>query len=148
MTKLSKNCLVNEWNLFFDALARVFSNCGKKGFINIPSLIQKIAYALVFNRRINFAQLIWRTMVVRLTSGKRDFSEGDPVTCYYPRFLTLIINNILEPHHINLYNNSHYENSPSTTKRFYSRLNKNTKILDVPVVISRYMSNKIGRAHV
>ena len=58
LTKLFKSNLVIEWDCFFDTLAKVFSNTGKKGFFNISTLLQNIAYAVVFNRRVNIAQLV------------------------------------------------------------------------------------------
>ena len=63
---LSKNQLVNEWNVFFDTLANVFSNCTRTNFHKIPSLIQIIGFAVVFNRRINFGHVLWGVLVRRV----------------------------------------------------------------------------------
>ena len=57
LTRLSKSLLVDEWSSFFDTLIKVFANCAKISFSNIPSLLQYIGFAVAYNRRINFAQL-------------------------------------------------------------------------------------------
>ena len=55
LTRLSKSLLVDEWSSLFDTLIKVFANCTKTNFSNIPSLLQYIGYAVAYNRRINFA---------------------------------------------------------------------------------------------
>ena len=57
LTKISKSLLIDEWSSLFDTLIKVFANCTKTTFSNIPSLLQYIGYAVANNRRINFAQL-------------------------------------------------------------------------------------------
>ena len=84
LTKLSKSLLVDEWSCFFDTLIKVFANCTKTNFSNIPSLLQYIGFAVANNRRINFAQLTWHVMVRRIIASKRDFGLGNKVSCYYP----------------------------------------------------------------
>ena len=58
LAKIFKNKMVIEWYCLFDTLNKVFGNCDKKGFHNISSTIQYIAYAIVFDQRVNIAQLI------------------------------------------------------------------------------------------
>ena len=94
MTRLSKSNLVSEWDCYFDSLAKAFVNCTKTSFHNIPSQLMYIGYAVAHNLRINFAQLIWTPMVRRLIAAKRDLALGNKIHCYYPRFLTLILNHI------------------------------------------------------
>ena len=120
LTKLSKSLLVDEWSCFFDTLIKVFANCTKTSFSNIPSLLQYIGFAVANNRRINFAQLIWHVMVRRIIASKRDFGLGNKVSCYYPRFLSIILNHILSPEHVVIFNNSAFEVSQTTTKKFYT----------------------------
>ena len=76
LTKLSKSLLVDEWSSFFDTLIKVFANCTKTSFSNIPSLMRYIGYTVANNRRINFAQLTWHVMVRRIIASKRDFGLG------------------------------------------------------------------------
>ncbi|KAK1400955.1 hypothetical protein POM88_000560 [Heracleum sosnowskyi] len=95
MVKLSKSFVVREWDLFFDTIARVFGNCTKTNFHCITSLNQYIAYAIVFGRILNFAEILWNLMLNRLAHSRRDSDNGVKVKCWYPRFLTLIINHLL-----------------------------------------------------
>ena len=121
LTKLSKSNLVDEWSCFFDTMIKVFTNCTKTSFSNISSLLQYIGFAVANNQRINFAQLIWHIMVRRISAAKRDHGLGNKVQCYYPRFLSIILNHLLLPEHIALFNNSAFEVSQTTNKKFYTR---------------------------
>ncbi|KAK1396442.1 hypothetical protein POM88_006305 [Heracleum sosnowskyi] len=95
MVKLSKSFVVREWDLFYDTIARVFGNCTKTNFHCITSLNQYIAYAIVFGRRLNFTEILWNLLLNRLAHSRRDSDNGVKVRCWYPRFLTLIINHLL-----------------------------------------------------
>ena len=143
LTKLSKSNLVDEWSCFFDTLIKVFANCTKTSFSNISSLLQYIGFAVANNQRINFAQLIWHIMVRRITAAKRDHGLGNKVQCYYPRFLSIILNHILSPEHTALFNNSAFEVSQTTNKKFYTRLATSLKYTNIPVVVTPYLSNYI-----
>ena len=62
LTKMFKTNLVREWDLIFDTLAKVFSNCTQNSFQNIPSILQHIAYAITYNRRIDIGSLIFNIL--------------------------------------------------------------------------------------
>ena len=143
LTRLSKSLLVDEWSSFFDTLIKVFANCTKTSFSNIPSLLQYIGFAVAYNRRINFAQLTWHAMVRRIIAAKRDYGLGNKVSCYYPRFLSVILHHILSPEHMALYNSSPFEVAQTTTKKFFTRLATSLKFTNVPVVVTPYLSNFI-----
>ena len=106
LTRLSKSNLVTKWDCFFDTLTKVFSNCTKISFHNIQSKLQYSGYIVAYNQRINLARPIWTPMVRRLFTAKRDLTLGNKVQCYYPRFLTLILNHILSPAHKAIFDNS------------------------------------------
>ena len=141
LTKFSKSNLVNEWDCFFDTLAKVFANCTKTSFHNISSLLQYIGYDVANNQRLNIAQLIRSEMVRRIITAKRDHGLGNKVQFYYPICLTIIMNHILSPEHKALFDNSVFEVSLTTNKKFYTRLNNSNKYSNIPVVITPYMSN-------
>ena len=143
LTRLSKSLFVDEWSSFFDTLIKVFANCTKTSFSNIPSLLQYIGFAVAYNRRINFAQLTWHAMVRRIITAKRDFGLGNKVSCYYPRFLSVILHHVLSPEHMALFNNSPFEVAQTTTKKFFTRLATSLKFTIVPVVVTPYLSNFI-----
>ena len=143
LTRLSKSLLVDEWSSFFDTLIKVFANCTKTSFSNIPSLLQYIGFAVAYNRRINFAQLTWHAMVRRIIAAKRDYGLGNKVSCYYPRFLSVILHHVLSPEHMALFNNIPFEVAQTTTKKFFTRLATSVKFTNVPVVVTPYLSNFI-----
>ena len=143
LTKISESNMVNEWDCFFDTLAKVFANCTKTSFHNISSLLQYIGYAVANNQRINLSQLIYNQMVRRIIIAKIDHGLGNKVQCYYPIFLTIILNHILTPEHKALFGNSAFEVSLTTHNKFYTRLSTSSKYSNVPVVVTPYMSNYI-----
>ena len=78
-----------------------------------------------------------------LLASKRDFGLRNKVSCYYPRFLSIILNHILSPEHAALFNNSAFEVAQTTTKKFYTRLATSLKFTNVPVIVTPYLSNYI-----
>ena len=123
MTRLSKLNLVTKWDCYFDSMAKAVANCTKTSFHNIPSQLMYIGYAVAHNLRINFAQLICTPMVRRLIAAKRDLALGNKISCYYPKFLTLILNHILSPQDKAIFDNGLFEVSQITHKKSYTRLN-------------------------
>ena len=83
-------------------------------------------------------------MVRRIIAAKRDHGQGNKVQCYYPRFLSIILNHLLSPEHIALFNNSAFEVSQTTNKKFYTRLNTSLKYTNIHVVVTPFMSNFIN----
>ncbi|KAK1397586.1 hypothetical protein POM88_007449 [Heracleum sosnowskyi] len=143
LTKLSKANLVCEWDILFDTLAKVFSNCTKSNFQHIPSLLQYIAYAIVFNVRLNIGHLIWSLMVRRVSNARIDHDSGRNVRCFYPRFLTILINHVLSDAHKELFSNAVSIPSPTTFSKFYQRLHTSSKWNMTPVVVSPFMAQFI-----
>ena len=143
LTKLSKSNLVAKWDCFFDTLAKVFGNCIKSSFANIPSLLQYIGLAIVHNQRINIGQLLFSTIIKCLLSAKDDHSRGRKVRCYYPKFLMLIANHLLSPEHKALFSNAAFEVSPTTHKKFFTRLETSLKFSQVPVLVTPFMATFI-----
>ena len=106
----------------------MFANCTKTSFSNIPSLLLYIGFAVANNRRIKFAQLTWHVMVRRIIAAKRDFGLGNKLSCYYPRFLSVILHHVLSPEHMALFNNSPFEVAQTTTKKFFHQVGHLTEI--------------------
>ncbi|KAK1359672.1 hypothetical protein POM88_044146 [Heracleum sosnowskyi] len=144
MVKLSKSFVVREWDMFFDTIARVFGNCTKTNFHYITSLNQYIAYAIVFGRRLNFAEILWNLIINRLAHSRRDSDNNVKVKCWYPRFLTLIINHLLTTEQVELFRETRFETSPTTDTKFYSRLDVSSKFLNILVLVSPLMSQFIN----
>ena len=103
-----------------------------------------IGYVVAHNLRINFAHIIWTPMVRRIIAAKRNLALGDKINCYYPKFLTIILNHIITPLDKASFDNSLFEVSQTTHKKFYTRLHTSYKFTGIPVVITPYMSNYIN----
>ncbi|KAK1370328.1 hypothetical protein POM88_036420 [Heracleum sosnowskyi] len=144
MAKLIKGNLVCEWDLFFDTLAKVFGNCTKNNFQNIPYPLQVIGYAIVFNKRLNYGHLLWEIIVRRVFNARKEFDSGRKIKCYYPRFLSLVLNSLLSNEHQELFRNGHFFISPTTDRKFYQGLQTSFRYSNVPVLISNYMTNFIN----
>ncbi|KAK1397203.1 hypothetical protein POM88_007066 [Heracleum sosnowskyi] len=144
MVKLSKSFVVREWDMFFDTIARVFGNCTKTNFHCITSLNQYIAYAIVYGRRLNFAEILWNLILNRLAHSRRDSDNNGKVKCWYPRFLTLIINHLLTAEQVELFRETRFETSPTTYTKFYTRLDVSSKFLNIHVLVSPLMSQFIN----
>ncbi|KAK1369609.1 hypothetical protein POM88_035701 [Heracleum sosnowskyi] len=144
MTKLLKGNLVCEWDLFFDTLAKVFGNCTKNNFQNIPYLLQVIGYAIVFNKRLNSGHLLWEIVARRVFNARKEFDHGRKIKCFYPRFLSLVLNSLHSNEHQELFRNGRFLISPTTDKKFFQRLETSFRYINVPVLISNYMTNFIN----
>lgn len=142
LTKLTKKDLVSD--CFFDTLAKVFANCNKNTFSNIPSLLQYIGYVVVYNRRSNFGKLHLCVIVNRIRAARRDLTTGEKVSCYYPRFLMLIFNHLVSAEHQPLFLKEKFEVSMHTHKKFFIRFNIKGKFPNIPVLITSYMANFIN----
>ncbi|KAK1364987.1 hypothetical protein POM88_040548 [Heracleum sosnowskyi] len=140
LPKLSNANLVCEWDILFDTLAKVFSNCTKSNFQNIPSLLQYIVYDIVFNVRLNIGHLIWSLIVRRVSNVMIDHDSGRKVRCFYPRFLTILINHVLSDAHKELFLNAVYVPSPTTASKFFQRLHTSQKLNMTPAVVSPFMA--------
>ena len=83
-------------------------------------------------------------MVRRIITANRDHGLGNKVQCYYPRFLTLILNHIFSPEQKALFDNSAFDVFLTTHKKFHTRLSTSSKFSNIHVIITSYMSNYIN----
>ena len=68
---------------------------------------------------------------------------GNKVSCYFPRFLSMILHHVLSPEHMALFNNSPFEVAQTTTKKIFTRLATSLKYTNNPVVVTPHLSNFI-----
>ncbi|KAK1372574.1 hypothetical protein POM88_028767 [Heracleum sosnowskyi] len=88
-----KHYLPKPWNFFFHTLIHVFT-AKLTNLHGIPLFLQKIGFAIAHNRHINIGRLLIDQVI--LCMGPLDERTGiDDVLCFYPRFLQLILNDIL-----------------------------------------------------
>ncbi|KAK1392835.1 hypothetical protein POM88_011891 [Heracleum sosnowskyi] len=88
-----KHYLTKPWNFFFHTLIHVFT-AKLTNLHGIPLFLQKIGFAIATNRHINIGRLVIDQVI--LCMGPLEERTGiDDVLCFYPRFLQLILNDIL-----------------------------------------------------
>lgn len=89
-----KHFLPREWNFFFHTLSRVFAP-KRGGFHGITHFIQVVGFAVAYNLNINFGKLIMEQILDKMGDvDERDIMKND-VHCFYPRFLQLILDDVL-----------------------------------------------------
>ena len=81
LNRLKKSGLVQEWDLYFDTLSKVFGNCTRKNYNIIPSSIQFLGFCLAYNRCINFGHLIFNLLVHRIRTASVNFANGNHAQC-------------------------------------------------------------------
>ncbi|KAK1401134.1 hypothetical protein POM88_000739 [Heracleum sosnowskyi] len=88
-----KHYLTKPWNFFFHTLIHVFT-AKLTNLHGIPLFLQKIGFAIANNRHINIGKLVIDQIIMCM--GLLDERTGiDNVLCFYPRFLQLILNDVL-----------------------------------------------------
>ena len=143
LPSLRKGNLVSEWELFFDTLIKTFGNCTRENNTLITSFIQYIGYSIAYNHPINIGQHLFALILNRVRAAIRNVQAGTPVQCFYPRFLSQIINTLLTPEHRLFYANSHVTNQRGLGTNLLTRIERSPRHLNVPVVVTQYMSQFI-----
>lgn len=92
--KLYKVNLTRHWNFFFHTLLCVFQP-RLRGFNSITEPIRRIGFAVAHNRKINYGKILIRLMINKMTKSRDMNILESKVECYYPRFLQLILNDLL-----------------------------------------------------
>ncbi|KAK1383214.1 hypothetical protein POM88_020949 [Heracleum sosnowskyi] len=89
-----KHYLPKAWNFFFHTLIHVFT-AKLTNLHGIPLFLQKIGFAIANNRHINIGRLLIDQVILCMGPLDDRTSIDDDVLCFYPRFLQLILNDIL-----------------------------------------------------
>ncbi|KAK1373582.1 hypothetical protein POM88_029775 [Heracleum sosnowskyi] len=139
LPRLNKGNLACEWDLFFDCLAKVFSNSTKNNFTVITSLLQNIAYAAVYNLRLDIGTLVWDLLIRRIFNYTRDIETGRKVKCFYSRFLSLVLDHVLSDEHKTLFLNTPSQVPAHTNPLIYSTLSTSSKSGRRPLVPQSYL---------
>ncbi|KAK1388464.1 hypothetical protein POM88_016642 [Heracleum sosnowskyi] len=88
-----KHYLTKPWNFLFHTLIHVFT-AKLTNLHGIPLFLQKIGFTIANNRHINIGRLVIDQVI--LCMGPLDERTGiDDVLCFYPRFIQLILNDVL-----------------------------------------------------
>lgn len=143
LSRLNKKNLVQEWNIFFEIIAKVFANSTKSNNTVITTALQIIGFSIANNRRINIGNLLWNVFLTQLKKARKDFDKGRKVCSYYPHFLTLIFNMLPSYQHAP-FPNDRIQVSGKPNKKFYTRLDTSRALLHIPMLITPFMSTFIN----
>ncbi|KAK1372978.1 hypothetical protein POM88_029171 [Heracleum sosnowskyi] len=89
-----KHYLTKPWNFFFHTLIHVFT-AKLTNLHGIPLLLQKIGFAIATNRHINIGRLVIDQVILCMRPLDERTCMNEDVLCFYPRFLQLILNDVL-----------------------------------------------------
>ncbi|KAK1365513.1 hypothetical protein POM88_041074 [Heracleum sosnowskyi] len=89
-----KHYLPKAWNFFFHTLIHVFT-AKLTNLHGIPLFLQKIGFAIANNRHINIGRLLIDQVIICMGPLDERTVIDEDVLCLYPRFLQLILNDIL-----------------------------------------------------
>ena len=89
-----KHRLPKEWHFYFHTLHHCFAP-KKGGHAGIANFSHMLGYTVAHNLSINFGKLILDQIIMVMgPPGYRDIQTLN-VECFYPRFLQLILNDLL-----------------------------------------------------
>ena len=140
LPRMLKSNLKPEWDLSFDTLARVFAPTTRKNFNVITSLLQKIGFCIAFNRPINFGKLILQSILTKLGPLRnRSVEQNAKVSCFYPRFIMLFLNDKLTDAEKEHYSNSPVAPVPRACSKLMTQLDNKNKFAAVPLITTPHM---------
>ncbi|KAK1405666.1 hypothetical protein POM88_005271 [Heracleum sosnowskyi] len=137
--ELLKHYLTKPWNFFFHTLIHVFT-AKLTNLHGIPLFLQKIGFAIANNRHINIGRLVIDQVI--LCMGPLDERTGinEDVLCFYPRFLQLILNDVLTDDERETFEaEDTQECMKMKSNAITALIRKNNYLLGVPTVLTEYL---------
>ena len=136
-----KHLLPRHWNYFFHNLLLVFT-AKKTNLSGISVPIQKIGYAIAHNRAINFGRLIIHYLLYLLGPlESRTPPQPVQMECHYPRFIQLILNDLLTDAEKEFFEESGIEQCMKVKTNIVTQLLKKNPYPEVPTVLTEYMQS-------
>ncbi|KAK1361475.1 hypothetical protein POM88_045949 [Heracleum sosnowskyi] len=133
-----KHYLPKAWNFFFHTLIHVFT-AKLTNLHGIPLFLQKIGFAIANNRHINIGGLLIDQVIICM--GPLDERTGiDDVLCFYPRFLQLILNDVLTDDERETFDGEENQDCMKMKSNAITALiRKNNYLPGVPTVLTEYL---------
>ncbi|KAK1351904.1 hypothetical protein POM88_053909 [Heracleum sosnowskyi] len=133
-----KHYLPKSWNFFFHTLIHVFT-AKLTNLHGIPLFLQKIGFAIANNRHINIGKLLIDQVI--LCMGPLDERTCmDDVLCFYPRFLQLILNDVLTDNEREIFEGeATHECMKMKSNAITALIRKNNYLPGVPTVLTDYL---------
>ncbi|KAK1396967.1 hypothetical protein POM88_006830 [Heracleum sosnowskyi] len=134
-----KHYLPKAWNFFFHTLIHVFT-AKLTNLHGIPLFLQKIGVAIANNRHINIGRLLIDQVIICMGPLDERTSIDDDVLCFYPRFLQLILNDILTDDERETFAEEEtMECMRMKSNAITALIRKNNYLPGVPTVLTEYL---------
>ena len=134
-----KHLLPRHWNYFFHNLLLVFT-AKKTNLSGISVPVQKIGYALAHNQAINYGRVIIQYMLYILGPLETRTPPHQALReCHYPRFLQLILNDLLTDAEKDLFQESGIEQCMKVKTNVVTQLLSKNPFPEVPTVLTPFM---------
>ncbi|KAK1365620.1 hypothetical protein POM88_041181 [Heracleum sosnowskyi] len=132
-----KHYLTKTWNFFFHTLIHVFT-AKLTNLHGIPLFLQKIGFVIANNRHINIGRLVIDQVI--LCMGPVDERTCmDDVLCFYPRFLHLILNDVLTDDERETFEGEETMECMRMKSNAITALIRKTHLPGVPTVLTEYL---------
>ncbi|KAK1372441.1 hypothetical protein POM88_028634 [Heracleum sosnowskyi] len=133
-----KHYLPKPWNFFFHTLIHVFT-AKLTNLHGIPLFLQKIGFAIANYRHINIGRLVIDQVI--LCMGPLDERTGinENVLCFYPRFLQLILNDILTDDERETFADEETMKCMKVKSNAITALIRKNHLPGVPTVLTKYL---------
>ncbi|KAK1360703.1 hypothetical protein POM88_045177 [Heracleum sosnowskyi] len=133
-----KHYLTKPWNFFFHTLIHVFT-AKLTNLHGIPLFLQKIGVAIATNRHINIGRLVI-DQVILCMGPLEERTCIDDVLCFYPRFLQLILNDVLTDDERETFDGEeNQECMKMKSNAITALIRKNNYLPGVPTVLTEYL---------
>ena len=136
-----KHRLPKELNFFFHTVNLCFAP-KKGGFAGIPEFSQKLGYAIANNLNINFGKAILIQILHVMGPIGFRYIQTESVDCFHPRFLQLILNDVLTSEEKSLYTN--FETSPSVKLKNTGLEGRGGYVNNNPVVFTNFIQGCVA----
>ncbi|KAK1402381.1 hypothetical protein POM88_001986 [Heracleum sosnowskyi] len=132
-----KHYLTKPGNFFFHTLIHVFT-AKLTNLHGIPLFHQKIGFVIANNRHINIGNLVIDQIILCM-GPLEDRTCMDDVLCFYPRFLQLILNDVLTAEERDIFEGEETMDCMKMKSNAITALIKKNHLPGVPTVLTEYL---------
>ena len=134
-----KHRLPKEWNYFFHTINLYFTP-KNGGFAGITKFSQTLGYAIANNLNIKFGKVVVNQILHVMGSNEIINIQTHSVECFFPRFLQLILNDVLTSEKKATYVNSDISQSTKLKNNVITRLEgRGDYVNNYPAVLTNFI---------
>lgn len=134
-----KHFLPKQWNFFSHTLIHIFTS-KTTNLHGITLFLRKIGYAIAHNMHVNFGLMLLEYMLVSIGDLEDRTIPPNDVTCFFPRFLHLILNDLLIDDEKDSFSESEIDKCKEMKKNVITQLINRAPYHLLPMVLTPYLS--------